>query len=286
MSEREKKEMYRRLMQGNMQEDIIVIEDYQRMPFMGEEYLTQYLYIGLCLSGYSKGQYDYKDYYFKAGDICWLLPDHVLRHDEASDDYGVLSVFINKSYFMKLNSQGRLPRHYYPFYVNTVSLNPEQLDLMLNSFRLLGKLAVYNHSQRDELICRMCDVIALVGDEAIMQRSLTVKNTQKTHLQIFERFYSDLTKCYCQNREVAFYAQQLSLSPKYFATVIKQITGQNASKWINHYVIVQAKWKLQHEHSKTVQQIAYQLGFSEQASFSRFFRDNTGMTPTAYRAMG
>ncbi|MCR4582352.1 MAG: helix-turn-helix domain-containing protein [Prevotella sp.] len=83
----------------------------------------------------------------------------------------------------------------------------------------------------------------------------------------------------------AFYARLLSLTPKYFATVIKQTTGLSATQWINNYVIVQAKWMLQHEHHKTVQQIAHQLGFSEQASFSRFFKLHNGVSPTEYREL-
>lgn len=98
MTEEEKKEIYRQIIEGSMKEDIIVVEDYQRMPFLGEEFLTQYIYIGLCISGHLKGQYDYRDYRFKAGDICWLLPNHVMRNDEASDDYAVLSVFISVSF--------------------------------------------------------------------------------------------------------------------------------------------------------------------------------------------
>ncbi len=283
MTREEKNNFYRQLMQGHMQEDIIVIEDYERIPFLCEEYRTQYLYMGLCLSGYSRGQYDYQDYYFKAGDICWLLPNHVLRHDEASNDYGVLSVFVNTSYYQKLSSQGLLPRHYYPFFVNTISLDPQQFELMLSGYRMLGKLASFDHRKRDELICKMFDVLAILCDEFILQKKPVVSNTQKHFILLFEHFYTAVIQHYHESREVSYYARLLSLTPKYFATAIKQTTGQSASQWINNYVIVQAKWMLQHEHHKTVQQIANQLGFTEQASFSRFFKIHSGMSPTEYR---
>jgi len=283
MTEEEIKKLYNLVVEGNMQEDIVVVEDYNRVPFMGEEYLTKYLYMGLCLRGYSKGKYDYRDYYFKSGDICWLLPNHVLRHDEISNDYEVLSIFINMSYYQKLNSLGMLPRHYYPFFVTTISLNQQQFDLMLNGYRMIGKLSLYEDSQRDELICKICDVLALLGDKFILQNSPSIKKTQKHFIQLFENFYTAIIQHYRESREVAYYARLQSLTPKYFATAIKQTTGQSASQWINNYVIVQAKWMLQHEHHKTVQQIASQLGFTEQASFSRFFKFHCGMTPTEYR---
>ncbi len=266
-----------------MNEDIIVVEDYQRMPILGEEYITEYLYMGICLKGYSKGQYDYQDYCFKAGDICWILPNHVMRHDEVSDDYGVLSVFINKSYYQKLNALGLLPRHYYPFFVTSISLDPQQFDVMVNGYRMIGKLASFDYLQRDELISKMCDVFAILCDEFILQKKPTIKDTQKHFILLFERFYTDILQHYRESREVAYYARLQSLTPKYFATVIKQTTEQSASQWINNYVNVQAKWLIQHDHVKTIQQIASQLGFSEQASFSRFFKSINGMSPTEYR---
>jgi AraC-like DNA-binding protein len=73
------------------------------------------------------------------------------------------------------------------------------------------------------------------------------------------------------------------LTPKYFATVIKRTTGIAASEWINRYVLIEAKWLLHHERGQSIQQIAYQLGFTEQASFSRFFKSYEGKTPKEYR---
>jgi len=283
MTEEEKRKKYRQLMQGIMHEDIFYVEDHQPMPFLGEEYRTQYLYMGLCLSGYMKGQYDYNDFCFKAGDVCWLLPGHVMRQDETSDDYSVLSLFINKEYYLRLASQGRLPRHYYPFFVVSISLDTQQFDFMLYGYRLIGRLSSLDHPQRDELICKMCDVLAILGDSFIMQKKPAIQKTQKHCIQLFESFYIAITQHYRESREVSFYARLLSLTPKYFATVILKTTGQSASQWIHNYVIVQAKWMLQHDHQKTIQQIAYHLGFSEQASFSRFFKFHSGMSSTEYR---
>lgn len=73
------------------------------------------------------------------------------------------------------------------------------------------------------------------------------------------------------------------LSPKYFSTLIKQETGISAGEWIDRYVVIQAKTLLEQERDLTIQQVADQMGFSEQASFSRFFKRHTGMTPKEYR---
>ncbi len=276
-------EIYHQVMEGSMQENIIILEDVRKMPLMHIEYLTKHVYIGMCVSGYARGIYDYKEYYFKAGDICWLLPGHVMRNDECSDDYRVMSVFIKKSYFEELQQLGSLPRYYYPFFVATISLTPPQFQIMQTGFRMVGQLATCDNRHRDELVCKMCDILATLGDEFIIHQHPEILKPQKMHIRLFEQFYEDVTKNFSKSHEVAYYANLLSLTPKYFAKVILQVTGQRASEWINNYIIVRAKWMLIHEHLKTIQQISQQLGFSEQASFSRFFKDHTGVTPTAYR---
>ena len=60
-------------------------------------------------------------------------------------------------------------------------------------------------------------------------------------------------------------------------------SGIGASEWIARYVIIQAKHLLSHHPNVTVQQISDRLGFSEQASFARYFKKHTGVTPTEYR---
>ena len=47
--------------------------------------------------------------------------------------------------------------------------------------------------------------------------------------------------------------------------------------------MIQAKALLLYQQRLTVQQIALRLGFADQATFSRFFKANTGLSPSEYR---
>jgi len=162
------------------------------------------------------------------------------------------------------------------------AVSPAELNTRSGAFEQ-GKLATLHHPQRDELICKMCDVLALLGDEFIMQQKPDIIASQKSHIQIVERFLEDIALHYHESHEVTFYAARQSLTPKYFASIIKSNTGKRASEHINQYIMTQARWLLQHERKQTIQQIAYRLGFTEQSSFSRFFKEYTGTTPTYYR---
>lgn len=85
-----------------------------------------------------------------------------------------------------------------------------------------------------------------------------------------------------QERGVAFYASKLFISPKYLSLIIKQSTGRSAAEWIDDYVILEAKNLLRFS-GKNVQQIAYELNFTNQSSFGKYFKHLTGMSPTKFQ---
>ena len=149
---------------------------------------------------------------------------------------------------------------------------------------MMARLASLDHPERDEMLTTMCRIMAAMGDEFILQQHSEFSGNMQSHEVLFERFYQLIVHHYRESREVAFYADKLALTPKYFATVIKQTTGMTATEWINRYVLVEAKWLLRQDRQKSIQQIAYLLGFTEQASFSRFFKSYEGVSPTEYRA--
>lgn len=100
--------------------------------------------------------------------------------------------------------------------------------------------------------------------------------------EYFHRFMQILGQYYMQERSVGFYAEQLNLTPKYLTTVIRQTSGRSALNWIDEYVILEAKNLLKYS-TKSIQEIAYYLNFPNQSFFGKYFKNHTGITPTAYR---
>lgn len=102
-------------------------------------------------------------------------------------------------------------------------------------------------------------------------------------VQLSNRFYNAIIEHCHQHHDVQFYADLFCLSPKHFSSVVKQQTGQTAGYWIQHYLVIQLKQALTYEPETSIQAIANRFGFTEQASFARFFKKHTGVTPTEYR---
>lgn len=87
---------------------------------------------------------------------------------------------------------------------------------------------------------------------------------------------------YASERSVAFYASKLFISPKYLSLVVKEATGRSAARWIDEFVLMEAKNLLRYS-GKNIQQVAYALNFSNQSAFGKYFKHLTGMSPTEYQ---
>jgi AraC-like DNA-binding protein len=81
---------------------------------------------------------------------------------------------------------------------------------------------------------------------------------------------------------VTWCADQLHLSPNYFGDLIKKETGTTALDYIQSKLIDEAKIKM-FDASKTINDIAAELGFKYQQHFTRLFKQRVGVTPNEYR---
>ncbi|KKO89679.1 transcriptional regulator [Sphingobacterium sp. Ag1] len=81
---------------------------------------------------------------------------------------------------------------------------------------------------------------------------------------------------------VSYCADQLHLSPNYFGDLIKKETGSTALDYIQAKLIDEAKERI-FDHSKSINEIASELGFKYQQHFTRLFKQKTGVTPNEYR---
>lgn len=81
---------------------------------------------------------------------------------------------------------------------------------------------------------------------------------------------------------VSFFADKCCLSPGYFGELVKTETGRSAQQFIADHMLSHAK-ELLNDPTLTITQVGQRLGFEYPQHFVRFFKRNTGKTPTQYR---
>ncbi|UYQ95067.1 AraC family transcriptional regulator [Chitinophaga horti] len=97
-----------------------------------------------------------------------------------------------------------------------------------------------------------------------------------------EKLFRLLDENYKEERSVSFYADKIGITPKRLNEIVREKFGFTVSQIIYHLLLIEAKREIGHGR-KSIKEIAYELGFSEQSYFSRFFKKQTGTTPENFR---
>ena len=79
------------------------------------------------------------------------------------------------------------------------------------------------------------------------------------------------------------YADQLGLSIGQLSRICREVLGQSSLHVLNDRLIQEAQRGLVYT-GLSIKQLADELGFVDDAYFSRFFRKHTGLSPRDYRA--
>ena len=99
----------------------------------------------------------------------------------------------------------------------------------------------------------------------------------------YERFVHLVQEHCVAEREVRFYANNLSVTPKYLNFISKQNSGITASEWIQRYTKERIILLLQNQNLN-IAEIADKMMFSSRSFFTRYVKKVLGTTPTDYRS--
>ncbi|MEE1896996.1 AraC family transcriptional regulator [Flavobacterium rakeshii] len=146
--------------------------------------------------------------------------------------------------------------HYY----YETSVNPERFPLA--SFRAALSLLLFQ--------------VAWQRDTNVVATSFN----RKEMLSI--KFFKLLIQNYREQRTPGFYATKLCVTKGYLNKAIREVTGKTVSKCMAEVLISEVKYLLM-SSPHSIETISEQLHFNSVGSFCRFFKRQTGITPTEYR---
>ena len=250
-----------------------------------------YLFI-LCESGSLRLDVNLCEVELKKNMILVSAPSNILRIKEAHEcdgeklSYIVLAMskeFLS-SLILDLNKTvtDKLSQLSCPVF----SVSDEDISILSDNNKLIANVIDSDIHFKKEVVNAMISAgiyhvmsIWKRSEEQSQEQSQVRPSRSRT---IYENFLKLVTEHYSQHRNVGFYADKLSLTPKYLSKLIKNESGRSAPEWIDAYVILEAKNLLKHSNI-AIKEIVYKLNFPNQSVFYKFFKMRTGMTPSEYR---
>lgn len=246
--------------------------------------VNSYVY-ALFEKGTSRIRYDKHDIETQPGDFI-IFPPHIPpRMLSTSEDYEAICLIVSSNFifdspmvrnvfqaatFPQLHSTN-------PIMKLPVDWHSTIREIMLLIMRHIQSEGIFTTQALQSLYSLvLADIIPL------MENQDATNYTNKRSNDLFIEFNKLLRENFREHHDINFYADRLNISTRYLSMITKQIANTTVATFINRHLMLEACWLLK-TTDMSIQQVSDALHFSDQASFSKFFKRINGMPPLQYR---
>lgn len=160
-----------------------------------------------------------------------------------------------------------------PSYRFEEDFHPELKDLSERTW------SIYNSGKaiRNQLVLNQLSLLILY----CLEKENTVQSDDAKNNKIYISFRRLLYEEFRSLKKVKDYASGLNVSEKQLNDIVQQRTGETVSALIFKQLILEAKRLLQ--TGLSAKEAAYELNFMDPAHFSKFFKTQTGISPSDFK---
>lgn len=273
---------------NNIEDKVMLIDDLGRLRF-NESMELDFIALLFCTQGNIELDINDEHYYVGTNDVLYCNHETLLYHISFTSGYKGKLLCISWEYAEKLLMRGTcrwesiLHTKQYPL----LHLQPREQQLIKAYYQLFAaKVESYYYTPQIDVDCIF---LGFFQDfhQILIRYAGQWNNLRKNVIscrrdELFKRFIVLLKENFKQEHFLSFYADNLCVTPKYLGTIVKQVSGQGVSKWINTYLMDEIRSLLRNSNL-TVSEIASQLHFSNPSFFGKFVKAKTGESPQSLR---
>nr|WP_315029391.1 helix-turn-helix transcriptional regulator [uncultured Chryseobacterium sp.] len=233
--------------------------------------------INLFEHGRGSHTIDFTEYQVGHHQIHLVFPDQVHQWVIEKETIGY-QLMISRDWFESFLPALRFSASYYQNHP-VINLSKEIFETFRYEFKAIQK-ELSGENVFWELIQKRSELIGLLVSQSMEG---AFKDFEMYHSNpIISKFLQLIDTHFKTERSVSFYADKLNISANYLNIVCQKNLKSSASSLIQDRILLEAK-RLLKVSEMSVKDIVYDLGFYDHASFSKFFKAQTGMTPSQFK---
>ena len=153
-----------------------------------------------------------------------------------------------------------------------------ETEFMREGLESIGELIANTpvHAGTADRIDRICERMII---ESLLRRA---ESFSKTEISLIESIRQRIEKTYNHALDIESLAGECSMSVPTFRRYWSQVVGMPPTVYVRHLRIQEAS-RLLAESDMEISLISQRVGYRDPLYFSRLFKKETGMSPTAYR---
>ena len=202
----------------------------------------------IMMAGEATVSIDMKTYQVRPNTIVFFNPNSIIRTIKCSSNAAAYFLVFSKSFVneIQIDLSTSLPVYMRFGKAPLLPVTPQDVEEIRQLFQMIKTMLRSDKERYRHEIIRTLFTTAFYIITEINQRERTDTVKQGRCEVLFNEFMSLLQRYNKQERNVSFYAKQLNITPKYLSSVVKEVSGKTAARWIDESVILKAKTLLKY----------------------------------------
>jgi AraC-like DNA-binding protein len=165
--------------------------------------------------------------------------------------------------------------------VPIISIDDSELDSFEISWQIFCSEMRQNDILQKDMLLSMLKRL-LILSVRILRKSNNLYRLENSQADIIREFNFLVEGHFSKHHDVAFYASKLNRSPKTLSNLFSIVSQRPPLNIIHDRIMVHAKRQINYTNL-SIKEIAYELGYDDIQTFSRFFKNKEGLSPMQYR---
>lgn len=271
--------------------DLSKTEDFKK--FIGYKIVTDFYIISMKEKCFGKLLYGRNTYDFQEGVLAFIEPgqNFVIEEIYKSEKQEGFMMFIHPELLRKKSLFEKIRNYSFFSYSTSEALHLSDKEKETVK-KIISDIMVEIDGNMDnytnELIVSNIELLLNYSKRFYNRQFLTRENLNKSVIEEFKKFLSERINGNLSDKGIPTVkecAEYMCYSPNYLSDMLKKETGKNTKEYISLYLMDKAKILLL-DSDKSVNEIAYNLGFEYPEHFSKMFKNKEGVSPLKYRISG
>lgn len=234
-----------------------------------------------------------KEYYIRENMLCFVAPHMVQSWRAEKENQKGYFVGFSETFFHEgcENKHFLQERPFFQLDGNAVlTLTDAQAQHYLTLFRFMLEEYQSANAHSPHILRSQLQLLIHKANAHALQEGQTYETTHAAGIRLLKSF----KELYLHDfralgdgkglalKKIAEYADAMGVSQNHLNDTVKSITGKSAGQLIREHLANQATMCLLHA-DKSIGEIAYALGFEDPSYFARFYKSQTGKSPSEFR---
>lgn len=221
-------------------------------------------------------------YTFHKHEMVFLTQFHELEYDQVNT---VKLLRFNRPFYCILDHDSEVGCKGILYYgaakLPIISAKGMELEILQTAW----KMAILEFEMRDSLQLEMLQMMLkriLILSTRIYKSQNAFNELSSEQNDLVREFNFLVEKYFKTKHSVAEYAEMLFKSPKTLSNTFNKLGQKSPLQFIHDRIMLEAR-RLIFYTDRDISDIAFELGFNDVQSFSRFFKKKEGVSPSEYR---